>query len=450
MNTKDLIIVGAGPGGYVAAIRASQLGLKTLIIEREDMGGQCLNWGCIPSKCLLESAKLLDRMKQASTFGVAGVDKKALSFDWLAAVKRKNKIVTRLVRGVEFLMKKGEIEVITGEAEILGPTRCRIGNQDYSASSILLTTGATPDSSFLAALPAQRKVGMKAFYGLDALPERLSVCGANGAACETAVMLALAGYKVNLLVPGDRIMPSLDEDLRNIVLKRMKKLKVKIHLQLSPLEMKGDRVVSGDLSFDSELFVNASDRLANLPVFHGAAPALNAKGFIEVDENGCTSLKSLYAAGDVTGSFFAQAASALATAAVQHMAKQPEPYCDRLLPWNVYMDPEIAMVGKREMDLIEEGIPYKVGQFSMAVNGKALAEGRAEGFVKVLAHRESGEVLGVQIVAEGATDLIAEAVTAMRLEARVEDIARMVHAHPTLSEAFLEASLAAAGRPVHQ
>lgn len=446
----DCIIVGGGPGGYVAAIRAAQFGLKTAVVEKAKMGGQCLNWGCIPSKALMESAKLLDRMRQAGSFGIVGFDPKALTLDWGKAISRKDKIVVKLVRGVEFLMKKNGVEVIEGEATILGPTRVAVGEREFAAKAVLVATGAVPDETPVKGLPAGVALSVPEFFSLQELPERILVFGSGGPACEMALMLALAGVPVELAAPGERLLPFLDEDLGEFLARRLKKLKVPVHFGVETLSGEAGAIRAGEATVAAAIVVNCGERRPVLPRFLGPKPAQDARGFLKADADGRTSLPGLYAAGDVTGLLWAQAASAQGAAAVAHIAGKPAPYRLDRVPINLYLDPEIASVGLSESELKASGRPYRKGEFSLSVNGKALAEGQNEGFVKVLADERFGEVLGVHVVAANATDLIAEAVAHLQLESTLEDIAQVIHAHPTLSEAFWEASFDAAGAPLHK
>ena len=451
MSTFDCIIIGGGPGGYVAAIRAAQLGLKTAVVERAHMGGQCLNWGCIPSKALMESAKLFERVGQARNFGVEGVDPAALRFNWKKAVSRKDKIVLKLVRGVEFLMKKNQVELVKGEAAVEGAGRVRVGERLLETRHILLATGATPPMDELAHLPADLVKSVPAFFALEELPQPILVWGANGAACETALMLRLSGHAVRMASSTPELLSFLDHDLRDYVVKRLQKLGIPLQLGVeAPVMEAGGQLRVGDQSFPCALVVNCADRLPVVPELGTLRPATDSRGFMQVDSHGRTSVPGLYAAGDVTGLLWAQAASAQGTAAVFHMAGKENPVDVGRIPVNLYLDPEIASVGMTEEQVKAMGLPYRKGEFSLSVNGKALAEGNTEGFVKVLATEPYGEVVGVHVVAADATDLIAEAVAHMKLEATLEDVAGVIHAHPTLSEAFWEASFDALERPLHK
>ena len=434
----------------MAAIRAAQLGLKTALVERQAMGGQCLNWGCIPSKSMMESAKFFDRLSQAKAFGVEGIDPAALSFNWKKAVARKDKIVLKLVRGVEFLMKKNHVEVVKGEAALVDAGHVEVGDRLLETRHVLLATGAVPDSSALAGLPGELVKSVPEFFALDNLPADIVVWGANGAACELALILRLSGHAVRLAAPAPTLLGFLDHDLRDYVHKRMHKLGIPVHLNVPHPRLEDGLLKLGAEAVPCGMLVNCSDRKAVVPGLGAVTPRRDERGFLQVDEYGRTSVPGLYAAGDVTGLLWAQAASAQGTAAVSHMAGQEHPVDTTNIPVNLYLDPEIASVGMTEEQVKELGLPYRKGEFSLSVNGKALAEGNTEGFVKVLATEPYGEVVGVHVVAADATDLISEAVAHMKLEATLEDIAGVIHAHPTLSEAFWEASFDAMERPLHK
>ncbi len=450
MHDFDCLVIGAGPGGYVAAIRASQLGLRTAVVERALLGGQCLNWGCIPSKTLMESAKLFHRVARAAEFGVEGVDPAKLRFNWTKALRRKDRIVRKLVKGVEFLMKKNSVTVLSGEAVVLGPGRVQIGDVTHTAKNILVASGAVPDDLAFRGLDPGLVLSVPRFYETTEMPEILLVFGTNGAACETAVMLRLAGVEVSLAGPGERLLPFLDGAMSDYTLKRFRKLGISVHLGIDELLPAETGVRAGDEILPCEAVVNCADRRAVLPRFEDAVPELTGDGFIRIDEFARSSIPGIYAAGDVAGQLWAQAASAQGTAAVSHMAGLEDPLDYNQIPKNIYMDPEIATVGLSEEEVRQQGIGYRVGEFSLSVNGKALAEGNTEGFVKVLAEDRYGEVIGVHVVAANATDLISEAVAHLKLEATLEDVARVIHAHPTLSEAFWEASFDALDRPLHK
>ncbi len=448
MKEYDLIVIGSGPAGYVAAIRAGQLGMSTAIVEKETIGGMCLNWGCIPSKTLMESAKLFARIEKAATFGIDGIDKKALSFNWKKAVARKSRIVTRLVKGVEFLLKKNGVDTITGEAKITEANSVEVGEDKYTAKNILIATGSRPDRSAFGAVDQSKVVELDELFVLESVPETFLVYGGNAMACETATMFRMIGKKVTIVAPDKTIIGFLDGSLSKYIVDKLTKLGIKVYFESGISKDADGGVYAGDDFIECEKIINCSDRTAILPDISGIDIALE-NGFVKINEFMQSSVGNIYAVGDVTGQITAHTGSAQGNCAVNHMAGIKVPFDYTKSPMNIYLDPEVASVGITEEALKEKGIEYRVGEFPMSVNGKAMAEGVSEGFVKILADAKYGEVVGVHIVAPGATDMIAEAVAIMKLEGTLEDVGTIVHAHPTVSEAILEAGFKAADHALH-
>jgi dihydrolipoamide dehydrogenase len=448
MKEYDLIIIGSGPAGYVAAIRAGQLGMSTAIVEKSSIGGMCLNWGCIPSKTLMESAKLFAKIEKAATFGIDGIDKKALSFNWKKAVGRKDRIVTRLVKGVKFLIKKNGVDTITGEGKITGANSVGVGEDEYSAKNILVATGSRPNRSAFGAVDQSKVVELEELFALESIPESILVYGGNTTACETACMLRMLGKKVTIVAPDKTLIGFLDSSLSKYIVDKLTKLGIKMHFETGITKNAEGGAFAGEEFIECEKIINCSDRTAVLPDISGVDIALD-NGFVKINEFMQSSVENIYAVGDVTGQITAHTGSAQGNCAVNHMAGIKEPFDYTKSPMNIYLDPEIASVGLSEEALKDKGIEYRVGEFPMSVNGKAMAEGVSEGFVKILAEAKYGEVVGVHIVAPGATDMIAEAVAIMKLEGTLDDVSTIVHAHPTVSETILEAAFKAADHPLH-
>ncbi len=449
MKNFDLIIIGAGPGGYVAAIRGAQLGMKTAVVEKQKLGGCCLNWGCIPSRRLMESAKLFDRIKHsAAGFGVDGIDPKTLTFNWKKALVEKDRIVTKLVKGVEFLMKKNGVTVINGSASLDGPTNVRVGDDVYIGKHIIIATGSRPSRSFAASLPAGMALEIDDFYALSEIPDRFVINGGDTVACEMANMLHLIGKSVTVVTSNKALMPWLDEACTSFVRERFKKQGIKVHFE-SHIGDAGDGVVMiGKELVECDMVINCSQREAVLPDMTDVRLDLH-NGFIKTNEFMQTSVPNVYAIGDVTGTMFAHFASAQGSTATNHMAGVKDALDYGKLPVNIYLDPEIAAVGLTEEQVKARSIEYVKGEFPMSVNSKAMVEGQTDGFVKILADQKYGEILGVHIVSARATDLIAEAVMSMMLEETLDGMTKAVHAHPTISETFMEAGFKAIGKPLH-
>jgi dihydrolipoamide dehydrogenase len=436
----DLIIIGAGPAGYVAAIRAGQAGLKTAVIEKKQVGGMCLNWGCIPSKAMLESAKYFSRLGLAGDFGVEGIDPKSLSFNWEKGVKRSERIVRRLTKGVEFLLKKNNVETIAGTASVEAADTVVVDNRKLTAKNIIIATGSYPRP-----LPFKvnenKILNLESFFSMKKIPNKLLVTGEGPVAAEISQLLALIGREVTLIKTADKVFPALDDYLNAYITRRFESLKIKI--------------IEGTVGYDGlnldeyEGIVNCMPRKGIKPT--GSLKPETDESFYLTDEHFMTSVKGVYAVGDVNGkSIYAHAASAQAMAAVNHILGITETMETGRVPLTIYTDPEIAQIGLTEQQLTAEGSEYKVNEFPLSANGKALTEAQPEGILRILSEPKYGEVLGVQIIAHNATDLISEASAYMAVESTVWDVAHTMHAHPTISEVFLEAGEDAIGSPVHK
>ncbi len=451
----DLVIIGSGPGGYVAAIRAGQVGLKTAVIEKDKIGGMCLNWGCIPTKALLESAKRLQAVKDAAAFGVDGIDAKQLSFNWQKAVKRSERIVKRLTRGVEFLLKKNGVKVITGTASINADKSISVENRLINAKNIIIATGSKP-VPVPATIPAEVKVEVDELLGLESLPDKVTVLGGGPHAVELAQFFKMIGKTTVLLAEGPELIQNAGPFLSGYALKTLRKSKIDVVLSA---KIKGfeDDVITLDLGEEGEKkvtcekLINASLRTAVLP--EAALEFEMENGFVKVNDHLQTSEENIYAVGDVNGrSIFAHAASAQGLHAVNVIKgiRSDSPFMDEKFPVNIYTYPEMAHVGLTEDQARQLNTGYKINEFPLTANGKALTQGETEGMIRMISDKKYGEVLGVQIVAPHATDMIAEAALLMQLEGTVYDVARTIHAHPTVSEIFMEAGFDAFDQPIHK
>jgi dihydrolipoamide dehydrogenase len=427
----DLIIIGAGPAGYVSAIRAGQLGLKTLIVEKEKVGGMCLNWGCIPSKSLIESAKLFVKAGDLKRYGIDGVDKKLLSFNWQNAVAKAMGITTKLSKGVEFLLNKNGVETIYGEAVITSENSITVENRSVSASNIIIATGSYPT------LGGDNEISIRDFYKLENLPENIVFFGNGPVAVELAQMSVMAGAKVQVFSTEEMLIPGLDNYLNEYVSKKLKKDKIPV-------------ISDESLIPENAVRINARLRKGIIPQSLIKIET-DENGFIVTDDKLHTNVKTIYAIGDVNGkSSYAHAGSAQGLYVVNTLKSVDAVLDLKKYPINVYMYPEIAQVGRTEQELIADGYDYKVSSFPLSANGKALINGDTEGEVRILSEKRFGEVMGVQIIAENATDMIAEASAYMNLEATIYDVASTIHAHPTVSEIFMEAGFEAVDRAIHK
>ncbi len=448
MNLEyDLIIIGAGPGGYVAAIRAGQLGLKTALIEKKHIGGMCLNWGCIPSKSFIESAKMFVKIKEASKFGIDGIDKKEISFNWTKAAARTSRIVKKLTGGVSHLLKKNNVEVIEGKANLISPNKVSVNNRTLETANIIIATGSFMPPIELE-ISSEKIIGINKLFELESLPQNIIVYGSGPVVAETAQLLSMIGKKVSIIL-SDQLLPGFDLFLQDFIMKKFKSEKTEIFAQ-NEIEINNNKLFANGKEIEYEVIINAGWRKAILPDLDFEI-ALTDTGYISVNSNMQTSISNIYAIGDVTGnSFLAHPASAQGLHAVNHIKGITNTDNLELIPLNLYANPEIAQIGKTEQELIKSNTTYKISTFPLSANGKALIENSITGFIRVLFEEKYGEVLGVQIVAPAATDLISEAAVYLNMEATVYDIANTIHAHPTISEIFMETGFDATGKPIHK
>ncbi len=441
----DVAIIGAGPGGYVSAIRAGQLGLKTVIIDKKYVGGMCLNWGCIPTKALLESAKLFNKISQADKFGIAGIDPKAISFDWNKASTRAGSVVGKLTKGIEYLWKKNNVEFIKGAGRILNAHEIEVENRIIQAESIIIATGSKPAK--LENVDPELVIELETMLQQPELPKKPLIIGVGPVALETAEFYRLIGVKPTLLVPGDELLPGIDEYVQKYVTRKLKKAKVTLVLD-KEFKIEGNNLLTGTKTIEFDKIINASWRNAILPESNIDLDMDGA--YLKVNNDLHTSTENIFAVGDVNGkSYLAHAASAQGLKVVNSI-KGVTSDNDNLIPVNIYSVPEIAQVGLTESEIKEQNIDYKASEFTLNANGKALASGDAEGFVRILSETKYGEVLGVQIVAADATDMISEATALMKMEGTVYELAQTVHAHPTISESLMEAGFDWLGEPIHK
>jgi dihydrolipoamide dehydrogenase len=452
IDMYDLVIIGSGPAGYVAAIRAGQVGLKTAIIEKNQIGGMCLNWGCIPSKSLMESVKLYQKItKDASRFGIEGIEKGSVSFNWNKAIKRSDGIVKKLTGGVEFLLKKNAVEIIKGEAKIVSANSVLADNRLIEAKNIIIATGSS--SPMLKSSSEGLVIEPEMLFKEREVPQNIVVFGKTPVAVELAQLFAMTGRNVALASDTDKIMPKADNYVSDFMLSKLKKEKIKILFNVK-LESVDSAYKNGMITLNGEdvpcdIIINASDRKANMVPCDIEINTSN--GYIAVDEHFETSVKGIFAVGDVNGlSMFAHVGSAQGLNVVNRLKGIDEKLDMNKIPMNMYTVPEAAQIGMTEAQVKELGVEFKISEFSLSANGKAQTEGSAEGFVRILSDIKYGEVLGVQIVAPNATDLINEASAYMQLESTVYDIARTVHTHPTVSEVFMEAGFEAVDRAIHK
>ena len=444
----DVVIIGAGPAGYVAAIRAGQVGLKIAVVEKMYMGGMSLNWGCIPTKALLESAKLYTRIKGAEEYGVDGIDLQKLSFNWDNAKARSNSITGKLSAGVSSLLKKNGVEIITGTARIGTDHSIYVDDKKINAKNIIIATGSKPKliDSKLSNAPI---VEMEKLFELESIPDNIVITGNHVSAVEMAQFFKLIGKKVTLIANSDYFMEGLDDYLITTIIDKLKSDNIDLILNVYPDKYENGEIHVGGFKIKCDLLVNVNSRKAIIP--ESEVPLeLTERGFIKTSNTFETSIKGVYAIGDVSGkSFVAHVASAQGIYIINTIKGIKSNFDSTTYPINMYTVPEIAQIGMTEQYIKSVGIDYKISEFPLSVNGKAMIEGNTEGFLRMLSDKKYGQILGIQIVAANATDMIAEAGAFMNVEASVYDVAKTIHAHPTVSEIYSEAGFAAFDKAIH-
>ncbi|MDP4226894.1 MAG: dihydrolipoyl dehydrogenase [Bacteroidota bacterium] len=445
----DVIIIGAGPAGYVAGIRAGQIGLKTAVIEKIYIGGMCLNWGCIPTKALMESAKIFDKIKHSSEFGIEGIDVQKLSFNWERAKSRSKNITKKLTAGVNYLLKKNGVELITGTARLISGNSVMVNDKKINATNIIIATGSKP-RAMDKSIGNAPIVEMEKLFTLETIPDNIVVTGNQVSAVEIAQFFKLLGKKTTLVTNSKSFMMGLDDHLVSFIRKKLQSENIELFLNAFPEKFeKGNLIVEGK-KIKCDLLVNCNSRKAIIP--ESEIPlVLTERGFINTSDDFETNIQGIYAIGDVSGkSFVAHVASAQGIHVINTLKGIKANFNTRAYPINMYTLPEIAQIGLSEQQIKEEGIDYKISEFPLSANGKAMIEGNTEGFIRMLSDRKYGQVLGVQIVASNATDMIAEAGAFMEIEGTVYDVAQTIHAHPTVSEIFMEAGFDAFDKAIHK
>ncbi len=467
MSKYDLTIIGSGPGGYVAAIRAAQLGLKTAIIERYDvLGGTCLNVGCIPSKALLDSSEHYHNAH--GKFAEHGILLENLKVDMPQMIKRKGDVVSQTTKGIDFLMKKNKIDVYHGHGSFVSANKIAIAKNDGTSEEIdtdktIIATGSKPITPPAFNYDKKRVITSTEALKIEEVPKRMVIIGAGVIGLELGSVFARLGTEIEVVEYMDRVLPGMDKDCGKELRRSLKKLGMKFHLKHMVTEVKGDdKGVSVDFKKrDGEELLNIKADYCLIAIgrrpytdklgLENAGVEKDEKGRIAVNEHLETTTKGIYAIGDVVkGAMLAHKAEEEGVFVAETIVGQKPHINYLLIPGVVYTWPEVAAVGHTEEQLKEKGIPYKVGKFPFKALGRARASMDTEGMVKVLAHKETDEILGVHMVGPRTADMIAEAVALMEFRASAEDASRMSHAHPTYTEAFKEAALAATGdRALH-
>lgn len=463
----DLTIIGSGPGGYVAAIRAAQLGMKVAIIERYNtLGGTCLNVGCIPSKALLDSSEHYHNA--AEKFTQHGINVKGLSVDMPQMIKRKNEVVDQTCKGINFLMSKNKVDVFHGHGSFVDKNTVNIAkadgtNEQIQTEKVIIATGSKPITPAAFNYDKKRIITSTEALNIDKVPKRMVIIGAGVIGLELGSVFARLGTEVEVVEYMDRILAGMDADCGKEMMRSLKKLGMKFHLGHAVTDVKAgssnvtvnvqkrDSDTAFDIKADYCLVAIGRRPYTDKLGLENVGIATDDRGRIDVDHHLQTNVPGIYAIGDVIkGAMLAHKAEEEGVFVAETIAGQ-HPHIDyNLIPGVVYTWPEAASVGQTEEQLKAAGVPYKSGKFPFKALGRARASMDVDGMVKVLAHAQTDEILGVHMVGPRTADMIAEAVALMEFRASAEDASRMSHAHPTYTEAFKEAALAATGdRALH-
>ncbi len=456
MKNYDLTIIGSGPGGYVAAIKAAQLGLKTAIVEKEAIGGVCLNWGCIPTKALLNSAKVFKNFNDAKSFGI-DVEKDSFSVNFKAMMQRKNKIVKKLTGGVSYLFKKNNVDVFDGEATVKDNHTVMVGSEILKSKKLILATGASPATPPIKGLKEGLKTGFvvtsKGILDLKDQPKNLTIIGGGVIGIEFATIFSTLGTEVTILEREDDILLGVDQEIKDMFKKALKKAKIKFLTNANVEKIAKDSLTykTGDQeeTLKSDKVLLSAGMQPNMKGLE-ALDLETEKGFVKTDHFMRTNVKDVYAIGDMNGNYMlAHVASKEGVIAVEHIKGSDHKMDYTKVPSGIYTFPEIAQVGLTEQEAKDQGLDIKISTFPITANGKALAENQSIGMVKMIAKKKYGEIIGVHILSDSATELISEAVLGMNLETTALDIAQAIHPHPTLSEMLHETAHGIVDKPIH-
>jgi len=458
----DVLVVGAGPGGYVAAIRAAQLGRSVTIVDKDNVGGVCLNRGCIPSKAIISASERFEQIKNAGEMGLEVSGDVQVNMPKL--MQWKDGVVKKLTGGVKTLLKGNNITIVSGEAYFSGPNSVRISNEEssqtYKFNDVIIATGSRPAELKVLPFDGKRILSSTEALNLQEVPKRLIVVGGGYIGLELGTAYAKLGAEVTILEGTDSLLPGTEASLTKMVSRKLKKLGVNVitNAMVQGGEVNGDEVtvratVKGEeKSFTADYCLVAVGRKPNTDELglEYAGVELDERGFIKIDDQCRTNVEHIYAIGDCAGgALLAHKASYEAKVAAEAMCGMKSVIDYQAMPFVIFSDPEIAYTGLTEAQAKEEGYDPVVSRFAFQANGRALSMNHADGFVQVVADRETKRVLGVQIVGPEASTLIGEAVFAVEMGANAEDLALTIHAHPTLPETIMEAAEGVLGHAIH-
>ena len=455
---SEIVVIGAGPGGYVAAIRMAQLGKNVVLVDKDKLGGICLNYGCIPSKAMIYAAEFMDKVKKAS---IMGINANNVGMDFSKMQAWKDRIISKLNKGIEALCRQNKIKVVRGEAYFESSNKLKVTdgrNVDYiEFEKAIIAVGSKPVE-----LPGFKFDGKKiissteALY-LDKVPKTLAVIGGGYIGLELGTVYAKLGSKVSVIEMEGQILPGFDKEIVDVLQRNLEKLDIGLYLNSKASKFENGKVFveskdNGNLAIDADNLLVAVGRIpvTNSIGLENTKVKLDDKGFIKVDKNLRTSDGNIYAIGDVsTGPMLAHKASSQGKFVAEAIAGNKDAYENIVVPAVIFTDPEIATVGMDEKEAKDKGIKIKTGKFPFRASSRAMTRNATEGFVKVIADGKSNKILGVQIIGSEASDLISEAALAIKMNATLDDLALTIHPHPTLSESLMEAAEATMGKAIH-
>ena len=455
----DVVVLGAGPGGYVAAIRAAQLGLKTAIIEKDSVGGVCLNWGCIPSKSLLRNAEVLNLVNNAEEFGITFEN---LTYDFSKAISRSREVVDKLTSGVQYLLNKNQVELIEGTGKLIEPHEIEIleNNRKFTSDNIIIATGARQRDIDSMPIDHQIVINSRDALSMSEIPDDITIIGAGATGVEFAHIYRSYGAKVTLVEMMDRIIPNEDSEISDSLRKSFaeREIDIKVGVIVKSIQASNGTALVTLVANGEEHLITSDKVLVAVGVqpntdgigLEGAGITTD-KGFISIGENMETNVSGVYAIGDVTGKMLlAHVATAQAVTAVEYIAGlNPAPIDYHLLPRAIYCEPQVASFGMTEAQARNHGIEIQIGRFPFSASGKAVALGHTEGIIKLVIDPEIGEILGAHMIGPEVTELLAELSMTKLLEGTTTELGWLVHPHPTISETLKEAALDSNGEAIH-
>ncbi len=462
MKKFDILIIGGGPGGYVAAIRAAQLGKNCALVEKDKLGGVCLNWGCIPTKSLLRNAEVISQLGDGDFYGFS-FDEKGVKIDYAKAQSRSREVSARLVKGIDYLMKKNGVSVINDEAAFLSSNTVKLSrtNEIIQADSIVIASGSRPNHLKDINFSSPYILDSKKALQLTKVPKSVVIIGAGAIGLEFASVWEAYGSSVTILEMLPRVLPNEDEDISKEVRRQYEKIGIKTITGAKVVKVTADAAgaaveysadgVNGEIACEYVLVSTGILPNTESIGLNQTGVKTNIRGYIEVDDHMRTNVKGIWAIGDVAGKLaLAHVASAQGMIAVNDIVGESiDPIIYENIPRCTYGHPEVASAGLTEQQTKDRGLEIVTGTFPFSANGKAISYGQAEGFVKIIAGKKYGEILGVHMVGPHVTEMIAAAVGYLSLEVTIDELAKVIHPHPTLSEAVMEAAHLTQGHGIH-